>query len=77
MNSITTDADKLKFENLLQKKVDIVESFGSKLIEQEKQFLSIHKLQTKVFKKLRIGPVKKDTDLKKSTTEGGEDQYEL
>jgi len=73
LKNITTDADKLKFENLLQKKVDIVESFGKKLVEQEKQFVSIHKLQTKVFKKLRIGPVKKDTDLRKSTSEGGED----
>lgn len=76
-NSITTDADKLKFQNLLQKKVEIVENFGIKLVEQEKQFLSIHKLQTKVFKKLRIGTAKKEAGLKKSGTEGAEDQYEL
>jgi len=54
--SIATDTDKLKFENLLQKKVDIVESFSKNLVNQEKQFVGIHKLQAKVFKKLRIGP---------------------
>lgn len=36
LKNINNDTEKLKFENHLQKKVEIVESFGNNLVQQEK-----------------------------------------
>ena len=60
---------------MVQKKIESIENLGKNLIEQEKQFMSIKKLQTKVFKKLRIGPPKSQQDKNKKASNG--EEYEL
>lgn len=75
LKNIPTDSIKLKFENMVQKKLGVIETLGKNLIEQEKQFMSIKKLQTKVFKKLRIGPPKSEQDKKQKASNG--EEYEL
>lgn len=36
LKNITTDSIKLKFENMVQKKIETIENLGKNLVEQEK-----------------------------------------
>ena len=49
-----TENERMKFENTLSKKVQNVEYLGKILIKQEKEFLSVLKTQSKLFKKMNI-----------------------
>lgn len=60
----------MKFENMLEKKVNNVEYLGKMLIKQEKEFLSVLKSQNKLFKKMNINKA----DLMNKNKDG---KYEL
>ena len=54
IKQIGAENEKIKFEHLLEKKMNNVEYLGKMLIQQEKEFLAIFKQQSKYFKKLGI-----------------------
>lgn len=70
IKQIGQEVEKIKFENILSKKINNVECLGKILIKQEREFISILKQQQKSFKKLGI--IKADPKGKDKN-----EQYEL
>lgn len=70
IKQIGQENDRIKFDNMLSKKINSVEYLGKILIKQEKEFITIQKQQSKSFKKLGIV---KD----QATPKDKNEQYEL
>ena len=75
VKTIHAETDKIKFENLLQKKINGVEYFSKILIQQEHEFLKVLQAQSKLFKKLKI--CAKSNEQNEKTKGGAAGKYEL
>lgn len=54
MYSIQSDVEKIRFEHVLEKKVESVEYLGKMQLQKERDLLVQYKQQTKIFKKIGI-----------------------
>lgn len=69
---VQSETDKIKFENMLQKKINAVEYFSKILIQHDQDFLKIQHAQVKLFKKLKIQS--EEEEQKEKSSKG---KYEL